>query len=482
VLENNHFSLQDQQNLLELLAEKEARLAQAQAHLSSVIKNTSISVFQIFPDGKIGPLPGGISELTCFGHACPNGAHISQLVHPDDLPEVTRHVANLVSGILPPDDGITFRLNGPEAKWVSVRMVSVAVAGGDERHFLGSAREVTQRRRLEQDLIATRQELQAVRRQMDTLANRPPPGALSIIDDIHKQLEIVKSQSSGMSPAARDAVEKAMEHCRKANVTLAVVAGGQETGQKGKSIFMDANLLAEMTIKALAAEAGQKGVVMVNSVPQHTRIHADPALMQLASRNLAALALNICVRADKVELFSPAGRGKILSARCWTQKSINEAEFTSGLDKLKALLAGSGSVAARVDDGGAVFSVELPDRRPVALLAEDDENLMFLLRTYMELIGVDVIEASNGKLALEAAKKQTPDIVLTDYQMPEMDGLEFLTAFRELPGAKEIPVIVATSVQERRLRERIFALGADDMLHKPITERDLIPRVRRFIC
>jgi CheY-like chemotaxis protein len=79
------------------------------------------------------------------------------------------------------------------------------------------------------------------------------------------------------------------------------------------------------------------------------------------------------------------------------------------------------------------------------LVVEDDEATQELLQKRLTKEGWQVVAASNGREALERLTQGPPDLVLLDLMMPEMDGFEFLEAFRKQPGCAQITVVVMTA-------------------------------------
>ncbi len=75
----------------------------------------------------------------------------------------------------------------------------------------------------------------------------------------------------------------------------------------------------------------------------------------------------------------------------------------------------------------------------------------------------------------------TPDLVITDYKMPEMDGAEFIRRFRELPSSVDVPVIVITVYEERTFRLRALEAGATDFLHSPVDHHEFVTRARNLL-
>jgi CheY-like chemotaxis protein len=118
--------------------------------------------------------------------------------------------------------------------------------------------------------------------------------------------------------------------------------------------------------------------------------------------------------------------------------------------------------------------VKLPgDKTPLVLLAEDKEENISLFTDYLESQGYTVIVARNGVEALERAQEETPDIILMDIQMPEMDGLEATRRIRANVDLVRIPVIAITALSMPGDRERCLAAGANEYMSKPINLRAL---------
>lgn len=109
------------------------------------------------------------------------------------------------------------------------------------------------------------------------------------------------------------------------------------------------------------------------------------------------------------------------------------------------------------------------------LLIEDNFDIRDMLRDYLTEHGYTVRVASNGRQGLQEARQAAPDLVLLDIMMPEMDGLDFLRAFR---ADFQVPVIVLTARDSELDKVLGLELGADDYVTKPFSLAELLARVR----
>ncbi len=108
--------------------------------------------------------------------------------------------------------------------------------------------------------------------------------------------------------------------------------------------------------------------------------------------------------------------------------------------------------------------------RPLVLLVEDDRDTREMYTEYLTYSGLRVTEASTGRRALERAREQTPDVVVTDIAMPEMDGLELSRRLRASPPTRDVPIIAVSGNATPRARDA----GCDVVVEKPCTPDRLL--------
>jgi DNA-binding response OmpR family regulator len=111
------------------------------------------------------------------------------------------------------------------------------------------------------------------------------------------------------------------------------------------------------------------------------------------------------------------------------------------------------------------------------LLIEDHQDIRENTTEILQLAGFEVFPAENGKVGVEIARDQTPDIVVCDIMMPVLDGYGVLHLFRRDEILSQVPFIFLTAKSERADQRKAMELGADDYLTKPFTELELLAAI-----
>ena len=117
----------------------------------------------------------------------------------------------------------------------------------------------------------------------------------------------------------------------------------------------------------------------------------------------------------------------------------------------------------------------MPARQPKILVVDDEPQIRTLLKATLGRAGYAVVEASNGREALNAKGIDKPDLVLLDLGLPDRDGLELVTLLRQEPRAA---LIVVSARDQTEQKVAALDLGADDYVTKPFDTEELLARVR----
>jgi len=114
------------------------------------------------------------------------------------------------------------------------------------------------------------------------------------------------------------------------------------------------------------------------------------------------------------------------------------------------------------------------------LLVEDNYMNRVLVREILNLKGFEVIEATNGAEAIRILAEQTPDLILMDLHLPEMDGITATRIIKAQERYRNIPVLALTAAGSREDEDEMMARGFDGFVTKPIDSKGLLATIERF--
>lgn len=117
----------------------------------------------------------------------------------------------------------------------------------------------------------------------------------------------------------------------------------------------------------------------------------------------------------------------------------------------------------------------------VILVVDDEEMQRKMLSKILGALGYAVLEAEDGRVAVELARLRRPDLILMDIQLPVMDGLAATRRLKDDPQTQAIPVLALTALAMAGDRERALAAGCDDYLAKPIMLESLVAKLNEWL-
>ena len=115
------------------------------------------------------------------------------------------------------------------------------------------------------------------------------------------------------------------------------------------------------------------------------------------------------------------------------------------------------------------------------LIADDEPNQLELMSFNLSNAGYSIIKATNGKEAIELIENHSPDLIILDWMMPKMSGIDVCRTLRSRSETKQIPIIILSARSEDSDKSLGLDTGADDYISKPFSPKELISRVKALL-
>ena len=121
------------------------------------------------------------------------------------------------------------------------------------------------------------------------------------------------------------------------------------------------------------------------------------------------------------------------------------------------------------------------DKRPIVLAVDDNHDNLELLTQILDLFGCECVGAVDGYSALSTAVSRSPDLIVLDICLPDIDGIELVKRIRENPDLIHIPIVAVTALAKTEDRDRILEAGCVAYLSKPFNIKDLEQIIRHHL-
>ena len=115
------------------------------------------------------------------------------------------------------------------------------------------------------------------------------------------------------------------------------------------------------------------------------------------------------------------------------------------------------------------------------MLVEDNDDSREVIRFELEKLGYEVTEATNGGEALKAAIKHSPDLILMDLSMPEVDGFQAIAALRAVTPLVQLPIVAITAYPQSYWRDKAEDAGFAEYIQKPVSPDQLLEVLRKHL-
>ncbi len=262
---------------------------------------------------------------------------------------------------------------------------------------------------------------------------------------------------------------------------------------------VDVKAVAEKSVTSLLGLARQKGVALDNALPDGVIVRGDASLLYQVFSNLIGNALKFTPEGGTISIalergkdgdpvvavhdtgvgIPPSDKAKLFKVEeKYTRKGLRGEKGTGlGLPVVHEIMQKhNAEISVESEVGtGTTFYLRFPTVQPAAglsvLIADDEPAVRVLHSRFVRkwLPTATILSAQDGREALDLARAHHPAVVLTDYDMPEIDGFDLIRLLREDPATKGIPVVVITGHDSHASHEALLLSGAADILQKPVT-------------
>jgi type IV pilus assembly protein PilB len=211
-------------------------------------------------------------------------------------------------------------------------------------------------------------------------------------------------------------------------------------------------------------------------------------LAKVAAGDVAAVALRKAADAEGFTTLKMDGIAKAFMGRTTIEEVLRVAPpeqddaAQDSLDKATQNRGGAFPAPAESQAHRPEPPSSIACFRPEKILIVDDNRVVLkILKNILESQNYLTVSASNGMEALKIAYQEKPDLIITDYMMPEMDGMALITKLKSQLTTRFIPIIMLTSKDEVDAEVEVINAGADDYLTKPVNPKRLIVRINRLL-
>ena len=376
--------------------------------------------------------------------------------------------------------------------------------------IMSVVRDITERKRAETELRNAKEQAEAATRLKDQFVALISHDLRSPLISIKGAIDMAKEDGQeGLQKTGKDHTFDRISRSTEGLITLIERLLDHSRLQAGsikpEMRFINVRSLVEEQIGRISHLALVKNIAIHDTLPESMHIYADPDLYGEVIQNLLSNAIKFTLRGGRVDILSPDDASVVvrdngigIDEKLLPDLFDSEMKTTTfGTDGEKGLGLGlpyafdimkahGGSLTAMpIKNAGAEFHVILPKHETIVIIVDDNDIQRIIMRDMIaKLNSVRVVEAHNGADALDMLQHVMPAVIITDIQMPVMDGFELVRRIRDLPQYEMVPIMVVTAfagTDHGEMREKLSTLGADDFIAKPLTEDKFLPVVARYL-
>ncbi|MDQ6994380.1 MAG: ATPase, T2SS/T4P/T4SS family [Mariprofundaceae bacterium] len=216
----------------------------------------------------------------------------------------------------------------------------------------------------------------------------------------------------------------------------------------------------------------------------HEVLYVNDRMRKLISRGASELDLMQAAREDNMLTLFEDGLSKALAGQTSMQEVIRASTVPEGYKLSEHLnedqqIMSFGELQRRQDKVHAQTTVAMEQK--TILVVDDSSSVRNLVEFVLDADGYKILQAEDGQQAWDMLQRIKPNLVLTDYEMPNMTGLELLRRMREQERFNDVPIIMLTARKNEDDEVKGFTAGADDYIGKPVEPLKLQARVKKTL-
>lgn len=178
------------------------------------------------------------------------------------------------------------------------------------------------------------------------------------------------------------------------------------------------------------------------------------------------------------ELLNVLKHGKLTTTEIVGRVNMSKATALKYLDSMKEKNLVDGEEIGTAKIWFLKTEEEIVENKIKVLVVDDDKNIINIIRYSLDSDQFEVLEAANGKEALGMVFARSPDILILDIMMPEMDGYRVCEELRKHDSTKNLPILILSAKASVDDKIKAMGLGIDDYMIKPFDPRELEARIK----
>ncbi|RKZ00547.1 MAG: hypothetical protein DRQ13_00125, partial [Ignavibacteriae bacterium] len=423
-----------------------------------------------------------------------------KIIHPDDFPLLKKRLSSLIRSKFQLSSEMEIRIINKQggAVWIRNKVKLIRNDAGRIQKIYGLVSDITLKKRAEEELKKSTENLLKLNETKDRFISIISHDLRTPFSSILGFTELLSNDET-LSKDERSQYISFIKESSNSMLSLVNSLLDWTRLQTGRVKFepqkIQADTVIEKSINTLSGMSFQKGINVISNVGNDHFIFVDNDLIEQVFNNLLSNAIKFTSKDDKIEVsVKPSGTTRFLefsikdTGKGIKQENISklfsvDTKFTSegtsgekgsglGLSLVKDIIEKhGGKIWVESEYGtGTDFKFTLPTASANILIVDDNKTDRLLYSKILNNItpGYNVEVASNGKEALENIAVSPPALVITEHQMPEMNGYQFVQELIKANLANTLPVLVLSRKVERNVAQDYLELGIEFVFQKPV--------------